>query len=83
MFLSIKPASSAQKKPVMIVVGANIAKKATERNLIRRRIRAIITPIAKTRKKSFVVIAGPESKKASFCDLKSEIERQLTAARPK
>mgnify|MGYP001569757848 CR=1 FL=1 len=78
MFLFIKPAPDTQKKPVIVIVGSTVAKKATDRNLIRRRVRAIITPIAKARKKSFVAIAKPEAKKASFYDLKSEIDKQLT-----
>ena len=79
MFLFIKPAPNAQKKPVIVIVGSSVAKKATDRNLIRRRVRAIITPIAKAQKKSFVAIAKPEVKKALFRDLKLEIEKKLAA----
>lgn len=68
-----------QRKPVMIVVGTRISKKASERNLIKRRIKAIIYPIIKKRLKSdYIITANPEIKNANFEEIKGELEKKIT-----
>jgi len=58
------------------IVGARTAKKATERNTIKRRLRAVMTRQLNKLKKGFdcVVLTGPEIKHKSF----DEIEAELT-----
>jgi len=67
-----------QKKPLMVTVGLKVSKKATERNLIKRRIRAIITPIAQETGKEYTIIAKPEAKEATFGELTKEIEKKIS-----
>lgn len=62
-----------QKKPLLVVVGTSVSKKATERNLVKRRIRAIMRKILKESPKEFTVIAKKGAASISYGDLEEEI----------
>jgi len=62
-----------EKKPVTVIVGKNILKTAVGRNLLKRRVRAILLPFSKKSRKSFWVIAKPAAAKMSFQEIKKEI----------
>lgn len=69
---------SDQRTQLVIVVGKNTARKATERNLLKRRIRAIMQPyVHKRQGDGFIVVARPGSAALSFRELKQKIEKQL------
>jgi ribonuclease P protein component len=68
-----KNPSGFQKKPLLITVGKGVAKKATERNLIKRRIRAIISTTKLLDKGDVTIIARPSVVKTSFAELKAFI----------
>jgi ribonuclease P protein component len=79
------PLISIKEKPYLrernglkIIIGKSVAKKAVERNRLRRRIRAIFRPLVKESGKNYVIIAHPGSAKASFAELKEEILKKLT-----
>lgn len=75
-----KKPSGSQKKPLFIVVKKTEYKKATERNLIKRRVRAITKPfLGKERKYDYCVIVKSGANVVSFQELKKEILRQLNA----
>ncbi|OGG40221.1 hypothetical protein A3A21_02500 [Candidatus Jorgensenbacteria bacterium RIFCSPLOWO2_01_FULL_45_25b] len=56
--------------PLFIVVGKKIFPKATARNLIKRRLRAIMRPVLQERKEAFTIIVQKEAKEMSFQELK-------------
>jgi len=64
-----------QKKPLIVSVSAKIIKKATERNFLKRRIRAIMRPIIKKTKTDYMIIVKKEAMDTAF----SELEREITA----
>lgn len=68
-----KNRSGFQKKPLLITVGKNVAKKATARNLVKRRIRAIVRASGFLEKGDITIIARPASAKLSFAELKAFI----------
>ena len=68
-----KNRSGFQKKPLLITVGKGVAKKATERNLIKRRIRAIVRESGILEKGDVTIIARPAVAKLSFAELKAFI----------
>lgn len=75
-----KPGGS-QEKPLFIVLKKAEYKKATKRNLIRRRIKSIMNPLVAKREKNnhYCVIVKPGADMVSFQELKNEILRQLNA----
>ena len=63
------------KKPgFFVVVGSRVSKKAVERNLIKRRIRAILREISTAPPGRITIISKSESVKAKFTELKKEIQ---------
>lgn len=64
------------KKP-MIMVGKKVSPKATERNRLKRRIKAIFAGHREETGAAYKVIINPEAKKLSFEELKREVEIQL------
>ncbi len=72
-----KTPSGFQKKPLFVVVGKNVSKKAVERNTTKRRIRAIIRSIAAKNTADITIIAKKEAARRSFDDLKKAIEKNL------
>ena len=64
-------------KSVTVVVGKNTLKKATGRNLMKRRVRSILLPISKKIKLNFRVIARPAAAQLTFAEIKKDILNQL------
>ncbi|MDP3724969.1 MAG: ribonuclease P protein component [Nanoarchaeota archaeon] len=75
--VTIKIQKKETGRRLTVVVGTKVSKKATERNKIRRRVRAIMRDKKKDEGKEYVVIAHPGAKTLSFQELKNEIEKQL------
>ena len=67
-----KPGS--QKLPLIIVVSAKVAKRAVDRNLLKRRIREIMRPQMSKKKYDYTVITRPGATGLSF----KELEEFLT-----
>lgn len=65
------------RKPV-IVVSKKVAQKSIDRNLFKRRIRAIVRPLEK-RGSYFFVVAKPKVFDLSFKELQEEVRSQLNA----
>lgn len=74
VFVKMRP-RGFQKKPLIVSVSAKIIKKATERNLLKRRIRAIMRPVIKQTKTDYMIIVRKEVMGTVF----SELEREITA----
>lgn len=68
-----------QKNPLIVTVSKKTAKRAVDRNLIKRRIRAIMRPYLKTPNKDFMIIAKSGIIEVPFSELKKQIEKHLTA----
>ena len=73
----IKKEKGRAAKRLVIVIGKKVSPKATERNRLKRRIRAILTEHCKKTKDAYKVIVKPEAKNLSFEELKREVEIQL------
>jgi ribonuclease P protein component len=58
---------------LIIVVGKNVSPLAVKRNLLKRRIRAIMRPALKTSPFSYKVVAGKEALTAPFVALRDEL----------
>lgn len=77
-FLTIKTKSrGSQKKPLIIIVGKKVAKKAVERNLLKRRIKAIMRPVLKRSKLDYAIFVRSEAREASFKELGEEINSKI------
>ncbi|MCL4399725.1 ribonuclease P protein component [Patescibacteria group bacterium] len=74
MFVFVKKKKEGGKS--IIAVGKSVSKKATERNLIKRRIRAVLRS-AKNSPASLFVVAKPGVLSLNFNELKKEIENQI------
>lgn len=72
--------SGFQKKPLFIVVGKAVAKEAATRNLLKRRVRAIIRTLFTTHKSDITVMVRPAAAHATYAALKEAIHRALTNA---
>ncbi len=66
-----------KRKKLFLVLSSKVFKKAYERNLIKRRLRAIIYPFLKKEKKKYLLIVKPPIKDLSFQELKSLLEESL------
>ncbi len=62
-----------QKKPLFILVGKASIKSAAKRNLVRRRIKAIMRPFLLERKNDFYIIVKKGANVVSFENLEKEI----------
>lgn len=76
LVVKVNPAGF-QKKPLIIAIGTRVSKKAVERNLIKRRIRAIMQPAIKKKDKNYLIIARPEVKRLTYQELKKELENKI------
>lgn len=66
------------KKPITIIIGRRITKKAVQRNLLKRRIKAIFNSVfLKNNHYDYLIKIKPGAIKASFVDLKNEIKEKL------
>lgn len=74
--LKTEPRGS-KKKPPVIVVGGRVSKKAVKRNLLKRRIKAILQPIAGKSERNLIVIVKPEAAEKTYQELKEEIETKI------
>ncbi len=63
------------RKPV-VVVSKKVAPKAADRNFLKRRIRAVLHPLAE-RGSHFFIIAKPGALDLSFRELREEITLQI------
>lgn len=64
-------------KLLLIAVSTKVSKKATARNLIKRRIRAIMKPILKYSEYTYLVIVKPEAIKLNYQELKNELFKKI------
>ena len=63
-----------------VIVSTKVSKKATERNLVTRRVKEALKTVAKDRDSSFdiVVVTIPDILKKSYQEIKREIEQTLS-----
>ncbi len=66
-----------QKKPLIVVVGKAVSKKAVERNLVKRRISSIVRPLLEKLPYEVTIIARAGAVKAGFHGLQEEIQAKL------
>lgn len=68
----------APKEPgtLKVVLGKNIAKKSATRNLLKRRVRAVIRPMVGKSEPGFVVIAKPGAADKTYKELRKELEEK-------
>ncbi len=76
LVVKTKPRGS-QARRLFLAVGKAVAKKAVARNLLKRRLRAIMKPLLKDENRDFLVIARPGAAEASFRELKNEIMKVI------
>ena len=76
--LSVAPGEHTKAS---VTVSKKVAAKASERNLIKRRARALLSPQVKELKASLVLMlhAKPAAKDASFDELKRDIRKLFTS----
>lgn len=74
--LRIKPRGVA-KNSFVVSVGKSVARRAVDRNKIKRRIRVILRPFLKNQDETIVVIVRPEAAKKKFQELKEEILKSI------
>ena len=73
------PVKSGEKPRIYIVVGTAISKKAVDRNLIKRRIRAVLRGLsAGGLNRTIKIVAKPPILSARFSDIKKTIELNLS-----
>lgn len=74
----LKIKENKETKKNLVIVSKKIFKKATERNLLKRRIRSILYDVSKKTKKYFLVIVlSPEIKKIKFAELKEKVLEKI------
>ncbi len=84
VFLSIKYRGLGTGIPkAAIVVSAKVAKLAVGRNRIKRRLRAILTPILPQLRPGLIIVvfAKKEARAATFAELKDDLNDLLSRAR--
>ncbi len=74
----VKKEKGKQSEEMVIVVSKKVSPKATERNRVKRRIRAILAERCKEARGAYKVIVKPEAKNLTFKELRQEIEKQLS-----
>ncbi len=60
------------ERPLFVLVGKNVSKKASERNLLRRRVKSILSRFG-IQKRGFVVVVKPDARMVSFEELKNAL----------
>lgn len=74
----INPILPKPKNGVVVVVGTKISKKAVQRNLVKRRIKAAFNIIEdKFKTSSIKIVAKPDINSAKYIDIKTEIDNLL------
>jgi len=66
-------------KGFTLVLGKAVAKRATERNLLKRRIRAVLRPIVGDARSGFVIIVRPGANHLTFEQIKEELTRAIAS----
>ncbi len=69
--------NQSQKQPLIIVVSSKVSKKATVRNLIKRRLRSILKPYIDQGLRLKIIVLPPAAG-LDFLTLKKEIERLIS-----
>lgn len=62
-----------------IILGKSVARKATERNLLKRRIRAVLRSAISAAEHGFVIIVRPGAKSLTFRQVKEELTRAIAS----
>lgn len=81
MLFIIKKAPPHHRKRLTIVIGKEVVKGAVQRNLLKRRIRAIVQPVIGQVGDSFVIIVRPGAASLSYPELEKELKRALEVKR--
>ncbi|MEK7465556.1 MAG: ribonuclease P protein component [Patescibacteria group bacterium] len=78
-----KVVSKTAKNRCVIIVGKNVEKKATGRNKIKRRLRAILRPLLARQEKGqgVRVVVKPGATAMTFRILKQEVESSFDSAK--
>jgi ribonuclease P protein component len=76
VLISVKKILSGNSQKSVIVISKKVAPKASDRNLVRRRIRSIIHPF-EDKKSRFFIVAKPGASGLSFKELQREVESQI------
>ena len=70
-----------QKKPLFVIVGKSVLKKSTDRNLVKRRIRAIMAKFIKEGRNDYAVIIKKGVLEKKYGELKENIESAIKYGR--
>ena len=76
VLVSVKKILNGTSRKSVIVVSKKVAPKASDRNLIRRRIRSIIRPL-EDEKSRFFIVSKTGASGLSFKELQGEVESQI------
>ncbi len=78
--LKIGPRSTARHR-LKIVLGKSVARQAVQRNLIKRRVRAVLNPLVRRWPNELVVLVRPEAAKKTYAALAKELTAGLGTLR--
>ncbi len=81
VLVSVKKIVNGAPRKSVIVVSKKVAPKASDRNLMRRRIRSIIRPL-EGEKSRFFIVAKAGASGLSFKELQEEVESQIKRKTP-
>lgn len=71
--LVVKKAPKNQKKPLRVVLSKGVAKRAVVRNLLKRRIKAVMRPVIEEADTGFVIIVRPGAASLSYKEIEEEL----------
>ncbi|MEX1014482.1 MAG: ribonuclease P protein component [Candidatus Paceibacterota bacterium] len=77
LFVVKKYKKNSQAKPLIIIISRKVSKKATERNLLKRRIKDIIKTLKNKINGDLRIITKPGAEKLNFRELKEEITKKI------
>ncbi len=60
-----------------LILGRNVAKKATERNLLKRRVRVVVQPFIGKSEAGFVIIVKPGAVRLTYGELEKELVQTI------
>ena len=66
-----------RQKSLAVNINKTVSKKATERNLLKRRVRAAAQPFIKNKNRKIIIIIKPEALKKTFLELNEEIKKEI------
>jgi ribonuclease P protein component len=73
----VKKVPKNQGKPLKVIISKGAVKSAVGRNLLKRRIRAIMRPATAEPEDAFIVIARPGAADLSYDELRKELIREV------